>query len=238
MRKVILIYVFALMVVTSQLNAKINENLLYKIDSIMQKQDLLSDAIDMYISMYGVVPASIAQIKLKGILSGNFNEANTTFVVTNGDKIEIRTTKQQLEVYEKDYFLNNRTKNKEATPIVVDKSLNTIFFLSNMAKKSYYFAQKGVIVSPDKPSSKPINTIWLDSIVRKLYIYTGTKWNNLFVRKLWIIKNVADLPNAATSGDGAIVFTTTQLEKYIFTDGNWFKIPQSIPFDYNGGGFN
>lgn len=231
MKKILAILIIALSFNSLYAN-EVTENKLNLVKQLIYKQDILAGAVDMYITLYGTVPANITAIKSANLLGSNFSYSGTMSVSGTNKEITLTDTVSAPEVYQSDYFINTTDKNKYSTNSVSGSNFQAVYPFTQKALYSYSLASNGVTVQPTAPAS--VNgTYWLNSITKHLYYFQGS-WISLNVKKLYIVRDTAELPTTHNNNDGAIVLTTTTLTKYISNGTNWYAIPQAIPFTYNG----
>jgi hypothetical protein len=211
---------------------EVTDNKINLVKQLVYKQDILAGAIDMYITLYGTVPANVTAIKSANLLGSNFTYSGTMSINGANKEITLTDTVDAPEVYQSDYYINTTDRNKFSTPSVTGTSFSAVYPFTQKALYSYSLASNGVTVQPTAPAS--VNgTYWLNSITKHLYYFQGS-WISLNVKKLYIVRDTAELPTTHNNNDGAIVLTTTTLTKYISNGTNWYAIPQAIPFTYNG----
>lgn len=214
----------------------VQESRLNAITALIQKQDLIAAAIDTYVSLYGTTPASIATLKSATLLGTNVTYTGTMNVSGTTKTIILSDTLSPVQEYQKDYYLNTTNKTKESTHTLTGNTFTATYSFSTKAIFSYLssVSSASMTVSPSAPSSPASGAVWLNSLTNQIYYYSVGGWISVNPRKLWILRNVAELPTTATINDGAIIHDGTNLTKYLYTGTTWALIPQSIPFTYNG----
>ena len=215
--------------------SNIADNKLNEMTMLIHKQDIIASAIDEYIILYGAIPSNLAALKSVNLIdtnttyTGTMNINGLTKVIQLNDTLSSNTTD-----YQKDFYLNTNNKLKQSTHLISSNTASAIYQFSTKAISNYLSALSGIIVSPSIPTTPSEGTVWLNSITSQLYIYASATWVSVNPKKLYILRDIAELPTTATINDGAIVLTTTTLTKYLYTGTAWVTIPQTIPFTYNG----
>lgn len=196
-------------------------------------QDALAGAIELYVEVFGVNP-TLAQIKSAGFIDNSFPFTGSFSVGTTSFTIISTITNPQT--YQVDYFLNDYNRGRSITPTVSGTSFTTTFYFGRKAIYSKNMKNSGVnYVQPSLPSGV-LSQTWWDTSKQQMYIYVNG-WKNLSVKKLWIFRNTTELNSTALTpneNDGAIIHDGTTLSKYLYVNGAWVQIPQTIPFTYNG----
>lgn len=232
MKKVLFILLFAF----SLIKADIIKDGIDVVKKESLSQDILAGAIELYVEVFGVNPTSLAQIKSVDFIdnaynfNGSFSISTTSFTITS--------TISNPQVYQIDYFLNDYNRGRAIVPTVSGTNFTTTFYFGRKAIYSKTMKSSGVNYVQYATPSGSLNQTWWDSSKQQMYIYISG-WKNLAVRKLWIFRNITELNSTAITpneNDGAIVInsTGTSLVKYLYVDGSWRVIPQTIPFTYNG----
>jgi hypothetical protein len=230
MKKLILIILLVLS--SCYADESVQGNRLNTITALIQKQDALASAIDMYISLYGTIPGSITALKTAEVLDPAFTYTGTFSVNGVGKAIVLSDTVSPVTTYQQDFYLKTNDQSKASTHTVAGSTFTASYPFTSKATFSY-FASSSITVSPKAPSSPAMGSTWLNSLTNQIYYYSGG-WISVNPRKLWIVRDVAELPTSATVNDGAIVLTTSSLTKYLYNGTSWITIPQTIPFTLNG----
>ena len=235
MKKIIMLVGIIISLFSTSFAGTIQENKINDIKALSQKQDILASAIDLYLALYGQAPAGISTLKSSHLLGSAFTY-NGTYSIDGVNKLIILTdTISSPETYQIDYYKNTTDMNKYSIHTVSGNSFVAKYPFTSKATYSYLLkSTSSAVVSPVPPSSPSPNTVWLNSLTKQLYFYNGGMWETLNPKKLWIVRNTSELPTSATSGEGAIVLTPTSLKKYLYVNGSWGLVPQTIPFTYNG----
>lgn len=230
MKKLILILLTTLSLCFSE--ETIVDNKINEITMLIKKQDHIAGAVDTYISMYGTIPANVNALKTANLLGADVVYTGTLSVNGVGKSIVLSDTVTAPETYQSDLYLNTNDRIKYSTHTVSGTNFSSSYPFTSKATFSY-LSSSTMIVSPTAPSSPSNGTVWLHSLTKQIYYYSGG-WVSLNPRKLWILRNTAELPTTATANDGAIIHDGTNLSKYLYSGTAWVLIPQSIPFTYNG----
>ncbi len=214
------------------LKADIVEDNINLIKNLSNKQDLVANTVELYIELYGTKPTDINDLKSANLLDSSFNYNGSFSVGTNS--ITVTTSYSNAETYQEDFYSNNFARGRVVEPSVSGSNFITKYYLTKEALNSIYYEATSNYVTPVEPSSPSSGQLWYDTRRKTLFFYTSGAWRNLNVKKLWIVKDTVELPTNATENDGAIVLTTTTLNKYLYVGSSWYLIPQNIPFNYNG----
>lgn len=235
MKKIIMFLGIVFSLYTQAFAGTVQENKINDIKALMQKQDILASAIDLYIALYGKAPLNINTLKTAHLLGNVFNYSGTYSIDGVNKLIMLTDTVSSPETYQVDYYKNTTNMDKYSIHTVSGNSFVAKYPFTSKSTYAYLLqSTSSAIVSPVPPSSPSANTIWLNSLTKQLYYYGGGLWRALNPKKLWILRNTSELPTSATEGEGAIVLTPTSLKKYLFVNGSWGLVPQNIPFTYNG----
>lgn len=229
MKKLILIILIALSCYGVE---DVRDNRLNAITALIKKQDMIAATCDMYISLYGAIPSSIVTLKNANLLPSSVTYSGTITVNGATKTIVLSDTVSPNETYQKDFYLNTTDKAKESTHTVSGNTFTASYQFTTKAIYSYT-ASSSMTVSPTAPASPTNGSTWLNSLTNQIYYYLGG-WISVNPRKLYIVRDVSELPTGATINDGAMVVTTSSLTKYLYNGTAWLVIPQSIPFTING----
>ena len=210
----------------------VQENKISDIDMLIQNQTILANSVEQYVKLYAKAPSSINDIKSKNLLTKSFVSNATYNVNLTSKSIKISTIIKNPEVFQKDYFLYNKNKKRFSIQTVIGNTF-TSEYMFGFDTISSVVAKTNFIVSPTEPP-RTINTFWYNSITRLQYFYDGISWKNLNIKRIWFLRNLAELPTTSTLGESAIILTPTSLTKYLYTGTGWKLVPQNIPFSYNG----
>ncbi|WP_442766049.1 hypothetical protein [Sulfurospirillum cavolei] len=228
MKKLILIVLVTLLCYAET----VQESRLNAITALIQKQDMIAAACDTYISLYGTAPASIATLKSATLLGANVTYTGTINVSGTNKTIVLSDTITPVQEYQKDYYLNTTNKTKESTHSVTGNAFVATYSFTSRAIFSY-LSSASMTVSPVAPTSPASGAMWLNSLTNQIYYYSSG-WISVNPRKLWVVRNISELPTTASVNDGAIVLTTSSLTKYLYNGTAWLVIPQTVPYTYNG----
>lgn len=209
------------------------ENEINIVKRVIQEQDLLANSIDTYVSLYGTAPGNLTVLQNADLISDIFSTTATFTVNTTDKSIVVTTNIASATTIQRDYFLNNNNRDKLAVASISGDNFISTYMFSHEASFSS-IANASMNVSPTAPTSPSSGNVWLDSTTRLHYYYDGSQWRSLNVKRLWIVRSTGELTTTADINDGAILVDTTKTEKYIYSGTAWFKIPQNIPFTYNG----
>lgn len=210
----------------------ITDNKINEISMLIKKQDLIAGAVDTYIALYGTIPANVNTLKTANLLGADVVYTGTLSVNGASKLILLSDTITAPETYQSDFYLNTNDRSKYSTHTVVGTSFNASYPFTSKATFSY-LSSSSMVVSPTAPSSPVNGTIWLNSLTKQIYYY-ASGWLSVNPRKLWIVRDIAELPTSASVNDGAIIHDGTNLSKYLHNGTTWILIPQAIPFTYNG----
>ena len=222
-----------LFIFLSIVKADIVENKLNQVKALMQKQDILAIAVDYNILDTGTVVTNIATLKTNGYLADFVTHSGTITVNVANKEIIVTDTIPGAEQYQKDYFTNYLGRDKFASATISGDDFISTFSFSEDALKSYNLNSNYTYVQSTIPGGAVNGQTWYDTSTKIAYYYLGS-WTNLNVNNLLIVRAFGELPGTANENDGAIVLTTTTLDKYLYVSGSWEPVPQSIPFTYNG----
>lgn len=230
MKKVFLI--FLIMLSSCYADNDVQDNRLNAITTLIKKQDMIAASCDMYISLHGALPSSIVTLKNANLLPPDVIYSGTITVNGASKAIMLSDTVSPNNTYQKDFYLNTTDRSKESTHTVSGNTFTASYPFTSKATFSYT-ASSSITVSPTAPASPTNGMTWLNSLTNQIYYFNGG-WISVNPRKLYIVRDIAELPTSAATNDGAIVLTTISLAKYLYSGTAWVAIPQTIPFTYNG----
>jgi len=226
--------ILTLFLLISVIKADIVTNKLNQVKALIQKQDILAIAVDYNIVDTGTAVTDLSTLKSNGFLANFISHSGTIAVNTTNKEITITDTISGAQQYQKDYFTNYLGRDKFANPSISGDDFIATYSFSEDAIKSYNDTSNYTYVQSSTPSGADGET-WLDTSSKIVYYNLSGTWTNLKVNKLLIVRAVGELTAiTANENDGAIVLTSTTLDKYLYLNGNWELIPQTIPFSYNG----
>jgi len=213
--------------------ATVTNNKVNLIKQLIQKQDIVADAINMYIMLYGKTPTNLNDIKNSHLLSNNFNYSGTISFNIPNKTIILKNVLLNTEKYQKDYYINTLDKLKYSINSVSGNTYQAIFPFIQKAIYSYIANKNGIKVNPKPLISPPTGTVWYNPLNGKTFVYKNNNKHSLIIKNLYIVRDFSELPKTATLNDGGIVLKPNSLKKYIFFNNTWNEIPQNIPFNYN-----
>ncbi|KAB7891333.1 hypothetical protein [Poseidonibacter ostreae] len=212
------------------IKADVIEDNINIIKKLTAEQDLVANAIELYVELYGVAPSNIDAIKSAGLIDGGFSFGGSYSI--GGTTFAVTTSKSATLTYQKDYYLNNYDRGRVVEPSISGNNFITKYYLDKEALHTLNYVGAVDAVQPTSPSGSNGKS-WYDTIRKKLFYYYGT-WTTLDAKRLYIVKGMSELPIAPIENDAGIVLTTTSLLKYLYVDGAWRNVGD-IPFDYNTG---
>lgn len=205
-----------------------NINLIRKMSN---EQDLMANAVELYIELYANTPTNINTLKNAGLIDSSFSFSGSFSV--SGNTITVSSSYVNAQTYQKDFYLNNFNRGRVVSPTVTGNIFATKYYLNKEAVNTKTFIGVVDYIFPTTPSTTTTGKTWYSTRLKKMFTYQSG-WKSLDVKKLYIVKSTAELPTTATENDGAIVLTTTLFEKYLYVSSNWYKI-ETVPFNYNTG---
>lgn len=223
---------------TTQLKADLVQDNISLIKKLSNEQDLIANTIELYIELYGVAPTNINQLKSSGLLSNTYVTTYFNSFTANTNSITVNSTYSNYETYQKDFYVNDFTRNRVIEPTVNSNTFTTKYFLVKEALNTLSYVGVVNFIAPVPPTSASANKSWYDTRKKKIFYYIGGNWITLDAKKLWIVKSLAELNSLATNGavenDAGIILTPTSLDKYLFVSNQWYKI-ENVPYNYNTG---
>lgn len=212
------------------------------IKKLSNEQDLIANMIELYIELYGEKPTSINQLKNKKLLDNSFNTSyfDDFNINVSNNSILINSTFNNALVYQKDFYLNDFTRNRIIETSINADIFSTRYYLSKEALNTLSYVGVVDYISPTTPNgatTPPLsdNRSWYNTRTKKILYYIAGSWVSLEAKKLYIVKSLAELNSLnAIENDAGIILTTTSLEKYLFVGSRWVKL-ENVPYNYNTG---
>ncbi len=222
----------------SSLKADLVRDNISLVKKISNEQDLIANTLELYVELYGGLPNNINQLITKGLLDNSFSSFALSNFTVNANSITINSTLNDSQIYQKDFFLNDFSRDRVVEPKITGSTFSTKYYLSKEALNTLSYIDVVDYVSPTKPTSASAGNSWYDTRKKKIFYYIGGNWITLDAKKLWIVSALVELNSligrGASENDAGIVLTPTSFDKYLFVSSAWHKI-ENVPYNYNTG---